>query len=221
MKSLKLAAMVLLTCVVSATASAQRGGMDLLRQMEAKFGDVKGVAGSFTQSAYDPVFKTNTVTPANFQLLKPSFFRAVYQAKAGQKPMVQLISDRMYYQYIPAHNQVQTYKFKGDTNVRDLNYLLLGFGAKASEVAKVYNVSALEDGNGVLLKPKNPAEASFKHIAMEVDPQSLLPTQFTMRQPDNSDMTVRINTGSLQINPSLSPSDFRPNFGNAVQVPLD
>lgn len=220
MKSLKLAAMLVLTCLVTVTASAQ-DGMELLRQMESKFGNVKSVAGSFRQSAYDPVFKENSSTDASFQLLKPSYFRAVYEPKSGQKPAVQLISDRMYYQYIPAHNQVQTYKFKGDSNVRDLNYLLLGFGAKASEVAKVYNVSELKSGNGVLLTPKRPAEASFKQIAMEVDPQSLLPTRFTMRQPDNSDMTVQINTQSLQINPSLSPSDFRPNFGNAVQVPLD
>ncbi len=221
MKSFKLTALVLLTCLVSATAVAQGEGLDLLRQMESKFANVKSVAGSFSQSRKDPTFKTESTIPASFQILKPSYFRAVYQAEQGQKPSVQLISDRMYYQYVPEFNQVNTYQFKGDSNVRDLNYLLLGFGAKADEVNKVYKVSSLENGYGVLLIPRNPAEASFKSIAMEVDKQSLYPARFTMRQPDNTDLTVRLNTGSLEINPSLSPSDFRPNFPGAKQVPLD
>ena len=218
MKSIKLAAMAAALCLCSAPVLAQNSGIALLKKMEGKFAGLKSVAGSFSQTRTDPTFKTKVTLPARFQLLKPSYFRAEYEAAAGEKPSVQLITDQMYYNYTPQLNQVTTYKFKGESNVRDLNYLLLGFGAKADEVEKVYHVKPLDGRTGVQLTPRNPADASFKYITMEVDPQSLYPTRFTMRQPDNTDMIVVLNLSSLQINPRLSPSDFAPNFGRGVHT---
>jgi len=219
MKSLKLAftgclaAAVL--CLAPVTAAAQGSGMDLLKKMEEKFQGLKSVSGEFTQqlSDSDKAFadlKKPTPTAAHFSLLKPNFFRAEYQDAPGQPPSVQLISGQMFYNYVPQLKQVTTYKFQGASNVRDLNYLLLGFGAKADEVQRVYSVEAVK--NGVKLTPRNPQEASFRYIIMHVDPQSLYPTDFAMKQSDGKDLVVKMNLGTLKINPPLSPGNFQPNF---------
>lgn len=219
MKHLKTLAMVVLACTLTATASAQNKGVELLKQMEEKFQGLKSVSGTFAQSRTDPEFKTKTNSQAQFRILKPNYFRADYQGAGGQPGEVQLIADQTFYNYVPQLKQVATYRFRGESNVRDLNYMLLGFGAKVDEIQKVYAVKPLQSGTGVQLTPHNPQQASFRYILMQVDPQSLYPTGFTMRQPDGTDMSVSLNLNSLQVNPAISASDFRPNFPrDAVQV---
>lgn len=213
---IKQTALAALFCVCTVTAFSQNQGVALLQKMENQFQNLKSVAGTFSQTRTDPTFNTKVTVPARFELLKPNYFRAEYQDVQGQKPSVQLISDQMFYQYTPKLNQVNTYKFQGESNVRDLNYLLLGFGAKTDEITKVYSVSSLDSGNGVRLTPRSKKDTSFQYITMEVDKQTLQPTRFTMRQTDGADLIVVMNPGSLQMNPSLSPSDFKPNFGKGV-----
>lgn len=216
MISPKMGVLAALVCILSATAVAQNQGVTLLKKMEEKFENLKSVSGTFTQSRMDPTFKTQQSMPARFWLLKPSYFRAEFQEAQGQPPSVQLISNQMFYHYVPQLNQVNTYKFQGESNVRDLNWLLLGFGAKTEEITRVYNVAPLQSGTGVTLTPRSAQDTSFKYISMVVDPQTLYPTQFTMRQTDNTDLSVRVDTGSLQLNPSLKPGDFEPNFPRNV-----
>lgn len=208
-------ALAAIFCICAATAFSQDQGVALLLKMESQFQNLKSVAGTFSQTRTDPTFKTKVTVPARFELLKPNYFRAEFQDAQGQKPSVQLISKQMFYHYVPKLNQVTTYKFQGESNVRDLNYLLLGFGAKTDEITKVYSVSSL-GANGVRLTPRSQKEASFQYITMEVNPQTLSPTRFTMRQTDGTDLIVVMDPGSLQMNPSLSPSDFEPDFGKGV-----
>jgi outer membrane lipoprotein-sorting protein len=214
MKQIKILAAALMACLMCAPAFAQNEGIELLKKMEQKFQGLKSVSGSFVQTRQAPndPFKSKATTPARFWILKPNYFRAEYQDVAGQAPSVQLISDQTFYNYVPQLKQVNTYKFRGESNVRDLNYLLLGFGAKADEITRVYSVKGVEGGNGVRLTPRNPQEASFRYITMKVDPESLYPTNFTMTQTDGTDLSVTMNLGSLQVNPQLSPADFKPNF---------
>lgn len=216
MRTIKQTALAALFCICSVTAFSQNQGVALLQKMESQFQNLKSVAGTFAQTRTDPTFKTKVTVPARFELLKPNYFRAEFQDVQGQTPSVQLITKQMFYHFVPKLNQVTTYKFQGESNVRDLNYLLLGFGAKTDEITKVYSVSPLESGNGVRLTPRSQKEASFQYITMEVNPQTLYPTRFTMRQTDGTDLIVVMNPGSLQMNPSLSPSDFEPNFGKGV-----
>lgn len=220
MKLTRITAMAALACM-TAVSMAQNSGVELLKKMEQKFQNVKSVQGSFTQSKKDPTFDRTVSIPASFQILKPNYFKAEYQEGPGKPPSVQLISGDTFYNYVPQLKQVNTYKFRNQSNVRDLNYLLLGFGAKADEVTKVYKVAA-SGANGVRLTPKNASEASFNYIIMEVDPASLYPTRFTMQQTDKTDLSVQINPSSLQINPALTAKDFQPNFPrDAQRVPLD
>lgn len=218
MKSIKIALLTAIACMLSTGAFAQNSGIELLKKMEAKFQNLKSVAGTFVQTREDPAFKTKTNSPARFWILKPNFFRAEYQDAAGQPPSVQLISNQTFYNYVPQLKQVTTYKFRGESNVRDLNYLLLGFGAQTDEITKVYSVKGLDGGNGVQLTPRNKQEASFQYIIMHVDPQSLYPTSFTMKQTDGADLSVKLDLGNLQVNPQLSPNDFRPNFPKDAHV---
>lgn len=221
MNFFKLAFTATLMCMLTVPVAAQNKGVDLLKKMEVQFQNLQSVAGTFQQSRIDPTFQTKTTIPARFWVLKPSYFRAEFQSAQGQKPEVQLISNQTFYNYVPQLNQVSTYKFRGESNVRDLNYLLLGFGAKTDEVLKVYKVDPLDSGTGVRLTPRSTQDTSFQYIIMEVDPQTSYPTRFTMRQTDGIDLTVELDLQSLQVNPSLSPKDFEPNFGRGVhQVSL-
>lgn len=219
MKNFRQLVVVLLACAVSASAMGQNAGVDVLKRMEEKFQNLQSVSGSFVQSRTDPEFNMTRNTQARFWILKPNHFRAEYQDPSGQAGEVQLISGQTFYNYVPQLKQVATYKFRGESNVRDLNYMLLGFGAKVEEIQKVYAVQPLQGGTGVQLTPHNPQQASFRYILMKVNPETLYPESFTMRQPDGTDMTITLAGGSLQMNPQISPNDFRPNFPrDAVQV---
>ncbi len=219
MRNFRQLVMVLLVCVVSASALAQNAGVELLKRMEEKFQNLQSVSGSFVQSRTDPEFKMTRNDQARFWILKPNHYRAEYQGSGGQPGEVQLITGQTFYNYVPQLKQVATYKFRGESNVRDLNYMLLGFGAKAEEVQKVYTVQPLQGGTGVQLTPRDPQQASFRYILMKVNSETLYPESFTMRQPDGTDMTITLGAGSLQVNPQISANDFRPNFPrDAVQV---
>lgn len=209
---------LMMTVVLAAPALAQNAGVDLLRSMEEKFQGLKSVSGTFVQTRLDPEFKTKVNMPARFWLLKPNNFRAEFQNAPGQAPEVQLITNQTFYNYIPQLDQLNTYKFRGQSNVNDLNYLLLGFGAKADEVTKVYSVKPLNGQTGVQLTPRNPQEANFKYITMVVDQQSLYPKTFTMMQSDNTELSVSLDLSSLQINPPMSAGDFKPNFPKNAHV---
>jgi outer membrane lipoprotein carrier protein len=187
--------------------SSENQAVDILRRMQQKYSTVKSVRGSFTQQREDPTFKKTITSPANFMLLKPNYFRADYQAP---EPSTQLIYGNTSYTYVPKLKQVTTYKFKNESSIRDLNYLLLGFGANTDEVLKVYHVSPLKSGFGVQLVPRESSD--FKYILMEVDPNTLSPVRFSMEQPDKTKLSVVIDPSSVQMNAPLSPGDFKPNF---------
>lgn len=204
---------VLSLAVCCAAAGFAQGGNDpeavnLLKKVEAKNGEVRSVSGSFSQTLTDPAFGETVDSQANFQMLKPSNFKVQYLAP---KESLNLISGQTSYRYVPSLKQVERYQFKKANTARDLNYMLLGFGAKTEDVLSVYTVKSLPGGKGVKLVPRDKKEAPFKYIDVELN-SDLLPKRFTMEQNDSAKMIVNLDTSSLQLNPSLSERDFRPNF---------
>lgn len=208
-----LVATIALFSSVTVSAFAQEG-VELLRAMETKYSSVQSVAGSMTQERVDKTFNKKSETPATFKLLKPSNFRVDL---AGTDPSVNLISGKTSYTYVPKLKQVAVYEFKNETGVRDLNYILLGFGAKTDDVLKVYTVAPLPGKTGIILTPRDASQGTFKSITMEVDKESLLPKRFAMEERDGTEVGVNLNLSSLQLNAPLSSRDFQPDFPKDAQ----
>ncbi|MGI8905448.1 MAG: LolA family protein [Candidatus Sumerlaeaceae bacterium] len=181
----------------------------LLQQIESQHGGVRSVVGSFTQQRIDSSFGADKKdSTARFALLKPNNFKVEY---LSPKQSMNLINGQTSYYYVPDQKQVQKYTFKKRATVRDLNYLLLGFGAPTQELLAVYTVQRGDAKNSIKLIPRNTRDAQFKYILMELT-DSLLPKRFSMEQTEGSKLFVNIDTAGLQIGAPLSPRDFQPNW---------
>jgi outer membrane lipoprotein-sorting protein len=199
-----------------AAAANDPTGVALLQQMEQQHGSMRSVTGSFSQVRTDPAFGEKIDAKARFALLKPDNFRVEY---LPPKESVNLISGRTTYRYVPANKQVERYR---SASARDVTYMLLGFGASAQELLKVYTVQPGENGNSIKLLPRNKKESQYKYVVMEIDPARLLPRRFSMEQSDGTKIVVTMDTDGLQVNAPLSGRDFQPNFPpEAKMVDMD
>src|SRR5688572_2520576 len=138
----------------AAAAGTQQSANDpeavaLLQQIEQQHGAVRSVLGTFRQQRIDSSFGADKKdSTARFALLKPSNFKVEY---LSPKPSMNLITGNTSYYYVPEQKQVQKYTFKKRATVRDLNYLLLGFGAPTQELLSVYTVQRGNNQNSVKL----------------------------------------------------------------------
>jgi outer membrane lipoprotein-sorting protein len=207
-----------------AKAATDEKALDLLRQMEARYAQVQAVSGTFKQTRVeqdDSGFGGNKIeSQAEFSLLKPNKFRADYKAPYES---TNLITDDSYYRYTKAVNQVEQYKFQGRMNVQDLNYMLLGFGAKVDDITAVYNVKWLSSGvapgyHGIQLTPRDVKNSGFKYITILITAdQNLRPAQFSMEQ-GGARITADLDLKKLNIGGSVSASVFQPNWPKRAQV---
>lgn len=199
--------------------------IELLRAIEARHGSVQTVAGRFLQTRQIVDSPDSIKEAANFHLVKPNKFRADYTRPGeasdprARYPYIttSLIVGRDYWQYVRDINQINHYRFSNERNVRDFNYLLLGFGAHTEELLKVYQVKSLKKApkgyRAVQLTPLDPSDAGFKSITMLVtDDEALLPAQFSMVQVDETRVTVDLDLKSLQIGARINERIFRPDF---------
>lgn len=214
MLSFKKITLLLATVLLPFSAMAQNKGIDLLREMETKFQNLKSVAGNFQQTRADADFGTKQTSPGTFRLLKPGYFHMIYNDPSQTQ---QLIYENTHYFYVGSLRQLSTYKFKNSNSVQDINFLVLGFGAKADDVQKVFKVDATASGSGIKLTPRNPQQATYEYISIEVDPQSLYPKTFTMREPNKTEVSVSLDLSTLQVNPQLTADHFKPNFPKDVK----
>lgn len=195
--------------------------IELLRQMESKFGQINSVQGQFQQVREDPAFEERIESYANFYLLKPSKFRAEYQPP---KVSVNLITDDYFYRYIKDLKQVERYHFQGKNTAQDFNYMVLGFGVKVEDVLKVYRVKWLTEGvakgyYGITLIPLEKEGSNFKYVTILItDDGSLRPAQFSMEQLDGVRTTANLGLKSLQIGAKVDERLFKPDFPRDAQV---
>ena len=193
----------------AATGQNDPAAVSLLQAIEQQHGSMRSVAGNFTQKRIDASFGADKIdSTARFSLLKPNNFKVEY---LNPKQSMNLITGQTNYYYVPEQKQVQKYTFKKRSTVRDLNYILLGFGAPTQELLSVYTVQRGDSKNSVKLIPHDLKEAQFKYITMEVT-DDLLPKRFSMEQTEGSKLVVTIDTASLQLGAPLSANDFKPNW---------
>ncbi len=198
--------------------------VELLRAIEQRHGATQNVAGRFTQTKRMVDSPGDIKSAATFSLMKPNKFRADY-TKPGEAEVssTNMVVGRDAWQYVRDLKQVSHYRFSSDRNVRDLNYLLLGFGAHTEELLQVYRIKSMskipKGYRGVELIPLNTADAGFKAITILVtDTEALLPAQFSMLQSDNSQVTVDLDVRNLQIGARINDRIFRPDFPKDAEL---
>lgn len=203
--------------------------VELLRAIEKRHGSSQSVSGSFQQSKRVAGSPSAIKTVASFSLVKPNKFRADYfkpGQENGQPMTTNLIVGRDSWEYVRDLEQVSHYRFQDEKNVRDFNYLLLGFGAHTEDLLKVYRVTNLEKAprgyRGLRLLPLDPRDAGFKYITLLVtDDANLLPAQFSMVQADDSQVTVDLDLNTLQLGARVNEKIFRPDFPDADLVEMN
>ena len=212
-------------------AAASAGPSDdasvaLLREVEARHGTLQSVTGAFRQTRRDDAANQSVKMDARFALQKPNQFRADY-TRAGDTAAAEtvLISGRESYQYVRELKQTNRYTFREGANVRDLNYLILGFGARADDVLNVYTARAAKAPAGrraVMLVPKDKADSGFESIKMTLDAATLLPVQFTMVQAGQMTTTLDLNPAQLRMGAAPPADLFNPRkLPKAEEVKLN
>ncbi|MCX7019716.1 MAG: outer membrane lipoprotein carrier protein LolA [bacterium] len=195
--------------------------VELLQRIEQKYGAIKTFSGAFRQVRKDPAFDEKIESQGRFHIMKPSNFRAEYYSP---NESVNLISGQYSYRYVKQLKQVERYKFKGEDNVRDLNYMLLGFGVKTDDLLRVYYAQWLGESMGkgyqaVKLVPRDRQDANFKHLSIVITADDqLLPAQFSLEQLDGALVTANLDLKSLEIGGSIDEKLFRPDFPRDAQV---
>ena len=195
--------------------------LDLLRRLEERYGTVQTVSGRFAQVRHDPAFEEQVDSTADFAIMKPNKFRAEYKPP---KVSVNLINGEYSYQYVPELKQVNRHRFRNRDTVRDLNYMLLGFGAKTDDLLKVYAVKWLTQGveagyQGIQLIPLKKEDSGFNYITILVTrDEKMLPAQFSVGQKDGVRTTANLDLDRLKFDVRLSARDFEPSFPKDAEV---
>jgi outer membrane lipoprotein-sorting protein len=195
--------------------------LDLLRKLEERYATVQTVSGRFDQVREDPAFQEKVDSTADFSIMKPNKFRADYKPPRAS---VNLINGEYSYQYVPELKQVNRYRFRDRETVRDLNYMLLGFGAKTEDLLKVYSVRSLTQGvaagyHGIQLIPLDKESSGFSYITILITrDDKLLPAQFSVGQKDGVRTTANLDVERLKFDVRLSARDFEPNFPKDAEI---
>lgn len=230
MKCLRTIAAFLMMCAACSWAAETSATRDLsnddkavkiLREVEQLYEPVKSITGELSQSRQDPV-AGKIDSHAKFYILKPNNFRVDYESPHQS---TSLITKEKLYRYTPEASQVECYTFKkGERNVQDVNYVLLGFGAKTDELLRVYSVKSLDKGvakgyYGIQLVPIDKEKANFKYVTILVtDDGKYLPAQFSMLELSGARVTANIDLKKLNMGAPENPARFEPNFPRNAHI---
>jgi len=197
---------------VSAPGGPDPAALQVLNALEQNYGHVNSIAGSFSHTLVDTVVKTEKKAEADFKLLKPNYFRIEFKGQS-----VNVLQGQTFYRYEPATRNFTRTNVKQDVLSQDLGYMMLGFGAKTSEILKTYNVKSANGGKELVFTPRS-AKSAYQEIVMQLTADGKFPKKFTMKQ-DGTQVIVDLNTGSISY-PPLSPSAFQPaaNFPQGLKA---
>lgn len=192
----------------------------VLKALEKRYAQVTTIQGNFKQERVDETFGETISTSGNFWLAKPDRLRVEYQAPNEATDM---LVEGVAYQYVPKLRQVTMVRYKNKNTPMDLNFLLLGFGAKVENVQKVYNVMPLgktapKGKVGLRLVPKDAKQANFKNFELMLDQKSLVPTDFSFKGMDGTLTKAVLDDKKLKIDQTIDASRFKPNWPEKTRV---
>lgn len=195
-------------------------GVNWLKKLEDKHQETRTFTGEFDQLMKSELFLEEIESEGKFWYEKPGRFRCEYEPPNEQ---VNLVVDDLAYVYIPEIKQVEIYHFdRGESGVKRINRMLLGFGISVEEVLDVYEVRFVpeeETENTVSLyfKPRKEGQGvDFKAAKLWVDKKSLLPQKLVFLQ-EGGDKTI-ITLKDIKFNKKIKQSLFKPDFPRDAEV---
>ena len=212
-------------------ADATSGTLRLLRELEAFHKNVKTIHATFHQLRVDEVFREPVESEGKLWFDKPSSrFRADY---ANPDEMINLIVGNALYMYVKKLQQVDQYTYaSAEERDQQLHELLIGFGFKADDLVRQYEIhssadepavqSELEREKADLLKEKLDPDAlwlfeikpraataetsPFKQLKVAIDKTTHLPKKIWYK--DQSDASMTLVMKSIELNTKLSDALF-------------
>ncbi|GIX45248.1 MAG: outer membrane lipoprotein carrier protein LolA [Candidatus Hydrogenedentota bacterium] len=203
-----------------AHANNQARAVQILRQLETKYAEILTVTGKFRQVTVDATFGEKIESSGKFYLKKPDRFRADYDPPHATTT---IIADGYSYRYVPQLKQVERYRIPTDQPITQLNYMLLGFGARTEDILKVYRVALAEKTPDVKLTtveltPIEAESAPFRMLRMRLSAKDLIPVEFEVVQWDEGVIRATLDSASLQFNGDIADTTFMPRFPRDAQT---
>ncbi|MCX7964251.1 MAG: outer-membrane lipoprotein carrier protein LolA [Candidatus Sumerlaea chitinivorans] len=208
------------TRVLRHDTKSETQAVQILRQLETKYAQILTVTGKFRQVTVDSTFGEKIESAGKFYLKKPDRFRADYDPPHATTT---IIADGYSYRYVPQLKQVERYRIPTDQPITQLNYMLLGFGARTEDILKVYRVALAEKTpdtklTTVELTPIEAESAPFRMLRMRLSSKDLIPVEFEVVQWDEGVIRATLDLASLQFNADIPDTTFMPRFPRDAQI---
>lgn len=205
----------------------------LLQAMEGKHGAAKTVVGEFEQTKESEIFLETIQSKGKFSFSKPDLFRCDY---FPPDEMTNLIIKDAIYIHTPALNQVERYRFHTpEERDQQLHVMVLGFGCRAADILREYQVTTSEDSEELKKKltdaSLDPAKviliqaapvkalaetAPFTIINLWIDKESLLPQKIWFEDYNGDTTTIKIN--KVDFDAEIPASTFEANFPEGTAI---
>jgi outer membrane lipoprotein-sorting protein len=211
--------------ITSSTAQTpiSSGTLRLLRTMETFHKDVKTIHAIFGQVRTDEIFLEQVASKGELWFDKPNRFRCDY---SDPEPMINLIVGEALYMYVKKLDQVDYWTFSSpEERDQQLHQLLIGFGFKADDLVKHYDIHSSVDEAGPLaelkaekldpekkvlfvIKPRPAYQETspFKQLKVYIDKASELPEKIWYKDLSDASMTLLMKKIDLDV--KLDPGLF-------------
>lgn len=215
------------TALEAESPAPTEGTMRLLRDLEGRHGRTQNVHGTFKQLKESEVFLEETTSTGEFWFRRPDLFRTDY---APPDELTNLIVEDAIYVHTPSLKQVEVYRFASkEERDQQLHSMLIGFGFKAEEIAREYEVHSSADEPAlreeltaagldpeqkalIALKPRPEfAETSpFTLLKLWIDKESLLPEKIWFEDYNGDKTTIDIQ--EIEFDAKIDDAVFQPRF---------
>jgi len=169
----------------------------LIAKVEARYKDVTGLKGKFTQIARSDVFGDET-TKGEVVLKRPNKMRWAYGAEKefitnGKKMWADNAQDKQVIEY----DDIAAGQSTADSLLTSLD--------KISDIFDIEVLASSDAGHDLVLMPKDTATAQFKRVALSLDGE-LQPKKVVITS--TFDEVTELTFESIQLNPAIDDSVF-------------
>ncbi|MEN6627612.1 MAG: outer membrane lipoprotein carrier protein LolA [Candidatus Sumerlaeia bacterium] len=208
------------------TPSPTAATMALLSALESRHGADKTVYAEFSQIRHDESMDEDIGSTGSLWFRRnPDQFRCDY---TNPQPMITIMTDQKLYMFTQEFNQVDYWQFESpEEYAQNMDTLMLGFGFKATDLARRYEIHSSEDeaapfeelrkaGLGqdkyaLLVFTPRPAyqeQSQFTTLKVFIDKAKSLPDKIWYQDPQGN--TMRIQLRKIEWNVTIDNGRFSP-----------
>lgn len=213
---------------VEVQKAPSKATMVLLEELEKRHGSDKTVHAVFTQIRRDESMEMDISSSGTLWFKRnPEKFRCDY---INPQPMITLMTDEKFYVYTKEFNQVDFYQFEtAEEFHQQLDTLMLGFGLKATDLVRRYEIYSSE-GDAVPLaelkkaslspektallyftpKPAFQEQSPFTQLKVFIDKGKYLPEKIWYVDPQGN--VMRIQLRKIDLGAPIDDNLFKPSL---------